>query len=157
MGNYKDKNYKKKWYELNKLRILKDRKEKYAEMSEEKIAYQMKYAQTHKDEIKALKREIKLRPETRFRDGKWRAKNRGLSWTISFEEFKSLISTVCYYCSSDLSKSIGTSLDRINNSKGYDIDNILPCCSICNRGRNKFFTVAEWKIMVNALLAYRNL
>ena len=35
-------------------------------------------------------------------------------------------------------------LDRVDSSKGYTIDNVVPCCAICNTAKNKM-TQKEFK------------
>jgi hypothetical protein len=57
-----------------------------------------------------------------------RAKVKGLEFFLSFEEFKELINQPCKYCGSI--DSIG--VDRQNSTIGYNKENSVPCCSICN-------------------------
>lgn len=72
------------------------------------------------------------------------AKRRGLSWTISDSEFLSLASRNCFYCDSEPSNSIKNSggefryngIDRMDNSKGYDLANVQPCCKRCNAAKS---------------------
>ena len=35
-------------------------------------------------------------------------------------------------------------IDRIDNNKGYTIDNIVPCCHICNQAKSSF-TLQEFQ------------
>lgn len=67
------------------------------------------------------------------------ANQRGLVWDISFEYFSKWVLYPCGYCRGmDIRKLNGmlmycNGLDRIDNSKGYIVDNIMPCCGRCNR------------------------
>lgn len=99
------------------------------------------------------------KPELRFKHGMRSAQTRNIVWNLSFAEFKILIKQTCYYCQNNLGKHIhsGSGLDRIDNTKGYTIDNVLPCCGICNKTRNNFFTVEETKVAIKAILEYRKL
>jgi hypothetical protein len=64
-----------------------------------------------------------------YTNAKRGALQRGYTFTISLEEFKGLIvGRQCYYCTSS-----ATGLDRINSDVGYEIDNLVPCCKVCNR------------------------
>lgn len=53
----------------------------------------------------------------------------------------------CYYC--DDVENIGC--DRKDNSKPHYIENVVPCCYICNTARNNHFTVDEFKIIGMAI------
>jgi len=64
---------------------------------------------------------------THYKSG---AKQRGLEFSLTKEQFETYWQKSCFYCG-DKIKTIG--LDRIDNSKGYTIDNVVPCCKICNR------------------------
>jgi len=70
------------------------------------------------------------------------AKKRGYSWNLMSEQVKQLTSQVCHYCGAGPAQvSHGASyngvyvyngLDRINNEKGYALENVIPCCKVCN-------------------------
>lgn len=57
---------------------------------------------------------------------------------------------MCDYCLAPLGK-YGVGLDRINNSKGYTIDNIVPCCGNCNKLKNNILTRFEMVKVVKML------
>lgn len=73
------------------------------------------------------------------------AKNRGLEFELKEKEFKQITSQNCYYCGSPPKQSVTESMshdlhgdyihngvDRIDNKKGYTIDNCVTCCKDCN-------------------------
>lgn len=64
------------------------------------------------------------------------ALKRGIDFELSLEDFTNLISQNCVYCHSEPKSSYieyaHNGIDRIDNSKGYTIDNCVPCCSMCN-------------------------
>ena len=79
------------------------------------------------------------------------AKSRDIQVEITKEYFTNKIKENCYYCGdspivSQFSKTRNRSkilvshngIDRVDSSKGYTIDNIVTCCSICNIMKNKF-------------------
>ena len=59
--------------------------------------------------------------------------------TCTKEEYYKVMELPCYYCG--LVKVTG--VDRIDNYKGHEVDNILPCCEYCNVARSNHFTVEE--------------
>ena len=73
------------------------------------------------------------------------ARKQNLTFNLSIEEFCKLTSSNCFYCGCNPShiskkdereKPFGVykhnGIDRTNNSKGYFIDNCVPCCRECN-------------------------
>jgi hypothetical protein len=70
------------------------------------------------------------------------AKIRNLSFLLSDEEVRSLSKQNCHYCGLEPKQKahqkysngdyIYNGIDRINNSKGYEIENVVPCCVTCN-------------------------
>ena len=74
----------------------------------------------------------------------WSAKERGLSFNIPKSEFALLTKMHCHYCGAEpmgvkkTAKSIYVynGIDRKDNSRGYEIDNVVPCCKVCNRAKN---------------------
>ena len=77
-----------------------------------------------------------------FRAYKNNAKKRGLSFELTEKEFKKLTKQNCHYCGGIPTRILnrknynGTytynGVDRIDNNKGYFLNNCVPCCSICN-------------------------
>lgn len=90
---------------------------------------------------------------------------RGYSFDLTIEDFITITSKQCYYCGSYPDQLRSTSrmngscvyngLDRYDNSKGYQIDNVVPCCGFCNRAKfNK--TITEFESWINRLVVYRS-
>lgn len=71
------------------------------------------------------------------------ARRRDLSFDITDEQFFELTKQTCFYCggepssvsaSKDLNNGSYTynGVDRVDNTKGYSVDNIVTCCGSCN-------------------------
>jgi len=86
---------------------------------------------------------------------KQRAKERGYEFSISFEEYKALMSVPCYYCFGAIGETSGGGLDRLDNTYGYELGNVVPCCGVCNRARGDWFTPEETREMIGAVLKMR--
>lgn len=73
---------------------------------------------------------------------RYKAKIRGLTFTINIDEFQGLIFNRCYLCGSPpqnrihrrniVGELIYNGLDRVDSSRGYEIDNVKACCFKCN-------------------------
>jgi hypothetical protein len=57
------------------------------------------------------------------------ATRRGLTCSITIDQLEVLLKRNCTYCG-DGKGYIG--IDRIDNNKGYEIDNVCACCTLCN-------------------------
>lgn len=66
----------------------------------------------------------------------------GREMSLTLEEFRRLTSSDCHYCGRSPGAAIKSrskhseytfnGLDRVDSSKGYESDNVVPCCEICN-------------------------
>lgn len=107
--------------------------------------YNKKYYMENKEEIaihgkeyrkrtkKIWKEKWKLKgktPGTRYCVYKGTAKRRNINFNITIEEFMQFWNRPCDYCGSEI---IGIGIDRVDNSKGYDMDNLVSCCAWCNK------------------------
>lgn len=95
-------------------------------------------------------------PKSRFSVYKASAKTNSREFTLSLEEFETFWDCECFYCGRFF-KGIG--LDRVNSSRGYNLNNIVSCCTACNRMKSdlsleKFLENVE-KIFEN--LVYKTL
>lgn len=61
------------------------------------------------------------------------AKKRGLAFDLSFDSFVTLWQKDCRYCGSVI---VTIGLDRVDNTLGYSLRNIVPCCSRCNGAKS---------------------
>lgn len=71
-----------------------------------------------------------------------KAKRKRLSFKVTLEEFSNLISQDCFYCGRPPSNSARndykfgaikySGVDRVDNKKGYEVANCVPCCALCN-------------------------
>jgi len=76
-------------------------------------------------------RERSLKSTYRYKSHLYNAQKRNISNTITYEQFCNIIfNNKCEYCG-EYETKLG--IDRVDNSRGYDIDNIVPACWICNR------------------------
>lgn len=79
-----------------------------------------------------------------------------VDWTLTFDDFQLLIEQPCWYCNAPKGHTkFGSGLDRIDPKKGYSIDNVYPCCRICNTLKSDKFTAEETKIMVQCIKILR--
>jgi hypothetical protein len=74
----------------------------------------------------------------------YKRKERGgrFGWSLEYNDVAYLIQQPCYYCGTvNSNKKINrlnpagyeyNGIDRIDSSKGYTIDNVVPCCKTCN-------------------------
>lgn len=77
------------------------------------------------------------------------AKRRNLDFKITKQDFLEMRQKPCFYCGGEPSGRIITNkqgqkrglwngLDRIDNNRNYTIENLVPCCSMCNKMKSKF-------------------
>ena len=78
---------------------------------------------------------IENKDKMRYCQYKKDAFRQDLSFDIPKEVFLSLIKEPCYYCG-DQTELNG--LDRVNNNIGYAEENVVPCCTMCNRAKRDY-------------------
>jgi 5-methylcytosine-specific restriction endonuclease McrA len=71
------------------------------------------------------------------------ANRREISSTLTFVQFSELILKPCHYCGIPPShfvtrhkhKTAVNGIDRVDNEKGYLLENCVPCCKTCNAAK----------------------
>ena len=99
---------------------------KYNEMTKPK---RLKYYQDRRDHFLELTKKYRYTVEGKYAAYKAKAKRKKIHFDLSLDYFRNFWKKPCYYCGGEI-KTIG--LDRINNNNGYEKNNIVSCCSICN-------------------------
>ncbi len=89
-----------------------------------------------------------------FRCYKKSAKKRNYKFELEESYFQKLTKENCFYCGKEpmqvknnkecFGKYIYNGIDRIDNAKGYTIDNVVACCKICNSAKNNM-TMVKFK------------
>jgi len=91
------------------------------------------------------------------------ARKSGREFKILPKLFAELTSSPCHYCGiepSRIHRSVWNSgdyayngLDRVDNSKGYIPENVVPCCYTCNSAKSKM-TKSEFLAWVQRVYNY---
>lgn len=74
------------------------------------------------------------------------ARNRGLSFRLTKQHVADLIEQRCSYCGAQPSNTkrlpgkiartyTYQGIDRIDNNHGYTVNNVAPCCEMCNKAK----------------------
>ena len=123
----KNKDYDKNYYHKNRNKLLKQSGKRYSKKREEILEKAKKY--NKKPEVFERRKVYNRTPKRAFVRIRNNAKSRNLEFSIKFEEFILFDGQPCSYCGNKM-MSIG--LDRVDNKKGYTIENVVPCCGLCN-------------------------
>jgi hypothetical protein len=94
------------------------------------------------------------------------ARRRNLAFELNKEQFRELTSKNCFYCnlppkqkmknSANTGEIVYNGLDRVDNTKGYTIDNVVPCCKKCNHAKD-ISTLSDFKTWVKSVYQNMNL
>ena len=134
------KEYHKKYYQDNKEKIDKKNRSWALKNPEQSVKIVQKYNRSHTEEVKERAKDYIKKLTGRYRGLKGNAQSRNYTVTFTLEEFSKIVSNSCSYCGEN-EKRIG--IDRIDNTKGYTIENSTSCCKICNMMK-KTMTVDEF-------------
>jgi len=89
---------------------------------------------------KSFGQSAKLRVITTYKGS---AKRRQLQFRLSDNEFLILTQQSCHYCGDKPRNKSATAggefiyngIDRKDSSIGYEMENVVPCCAVCNRAK----------------------
>lgn len=117
-----------RYYKKNRMRLAKDRRriKRIGDWKRRKIRTTLRY---------------------RFKNAKFQARQRGISWTIPEKLYGELIVKPCEYCELPNNVEVSIGLDRLDNSRGYTPKNVVSCCRECNLVRGDRFTPDEMRLI----------
>lgn len=108
------------------------------------------------------KKDVKSLPEGQaglnatFDKYKRAAEKRGYEFNLNINEFENIVAKPCFYCgeppnnkyynANDTGDFIYSGIDRKDNKNGYNTNNCLPCCKVCNRAKSnmKYQDFINW-------------
>lgn len=88
-----------------------------------------------------------------------RAKNSNMEFNLSIQDFDTITSKPCAYCGKYSVTYQGkdiNGIDRVDSNFGYIKENVVPCCTICNRMKldyKKEDWINQMKLILNHLEA----
>ena len=122
----------KRW---DKLRLLckecgNEKGKKYRESDRGKETTR-KYMQSGRS--REVERKYRQTIEGKYKSHRKDAKRRNYAFNLTLNQFRGIVTQTCLYCglTSEAGKLNG--IDRIDNTKGYELNNCVPCCTKCNR------------------------
>ena len=146
------KAYSTKYRQKNAARIKEVRAKWESENAVRLKASNVKWRQENKERIKAYSTNL----ENRFIAAKKASIRRGICWELSLQEWSLLtIDSLCHYCGGPLNSS-GSGLDRMDNSIGYVILNVVCCCRSCNSTKGSYHPYDLMVILGQAIREYRD-
>lgn len=97
---------------------------------------------------------------TIIRDYKYRCKRKHTEFSLDKEDFRKLITGNCFYCGKEpnqkrdnpnyLGEFIYNGIDRLDNTKGYTIENCVTCCRKCNTMKGNL-NFDEFKTLIQTI------
>jgi len=92
-------------------------------------------------------------------------KQKAYNYALTEKQFEEITQQPCYYCGAKPNnmanrkgcngRYIYNGLDRVDNTKGYTVDNVVPCCKNCNIAKNTR-TLQEFKDWIDQIYHYLN-
>lgn len=86
----------------------------------------------NKEILNERNRLARLTQKGKFKQYRSRSAHKKCEFTLTFEEFCTFWQQPCWYCKRQIT-TIG--LDRVDNAKGYILENVVACCETCNRAK----------------------
>ena len=83
---------------------------------------------------------------------------------LTYDQFVALTEQKeCHYCGTGITwsrhrlkgETTASNLDRKDNGRPYEQDNVVVCCIRCNKGKNTHFTYDEWKAIGAVIRSWR--
>ena len=110
--------------------LYRETRKKYRQSNRCKELKRQQYKNNKDKVIENNKKQSKKTLGGRLFSYKRSATARNIDQNLTDEEFKSFWQVSCSYCGSEIKTIV---LDRIDSDKGYQLDNVISCCSICNK------------------------
>lgn len=123
----------KRYREKNKERV-KERLTAWRQANPDKMeASRKRFHEKNPDYKRTYARKWAGTAKGRFHKLRYDAKKKDRVVEISLEEFADLLTKPCVYCGELRDSPYGYGVDRIDSSGSYTLDNIVPCCGVCNQ------------------------
>lgn len=147
------KTYNPKWYQKNKSTHDERGKIWAKNNPEKKKEISKRFIKNNPEKIKNYFVKYEKQNKARFRMVKHSAKKREYEFALSSKQFDEIISKPCAYCGEEKERM---GIDRIDNTKGYTLENSTACCTNCNMMK-KAMTVNDFLSHIKKIQTYQNI
>ena len=138
------------WKQCTGCKEMRPPKLYYKSSRRNNLSYSCKYC--HRKKIRAYRNV----PDSynffyrRLEKMRTKARKRGLEFTLTVEDYKHLKDAeFCWYCKDPMEI---VSIERVDNDRGYVIDNVQAVCMMCNKLKSNIkFNEREMKIIGTAI------
>ena len=146
------KKYQVGYYKKNKERIdLKNKR--YSQTHPKEIVKNVqRYVSRNKNKVSEYQKQYEKTINGKYRQLINRAKGFKEEPDITIEKFREIISKKCFYCGED---ERPRGIDRLDNNKGYLVENSAPCCKLCNFMK-KALTEKEFLSHINKIYEFHH-
>jgi len=151
--------YSKEYYQKNREKMIESA-QKWTEENREKVRgyfnkyyYDRKGTKEFSDRNRKAKAKYRQSVKGKISEYRKGAKDRGIDFLLTDNEFLSLWGKPCVYCGAEI-KTIG--IDRVDSKKGYCLDNVVACCGICNTGKMQRTHKEFFRHIYNIVKFYQN-
>jgi len=93
------------------------------------------YRLKHPEYCKKLNEQRRNSPKVKIGVYKRSARIKGIEWQLADDDARNLLLGDCYYCGKSPGEGVN-GIDRMDNSVGYQLDNVCSCCSECNYSKS---------------------
>ena len=127
---------KKAWKAKNPEKVKAEKQRYYQRHKQERLEYEKRWKNSPevRERLRLYGKTRRSNVEYKYKTYQYRAEKKGRSFKLSLRQFGNLIKLPCAYCGSK--EQIG--IDRVDNSKGYEVGNVAPACWPCNKLKRGF-------------------
>lgn len=136
-------------YEKNKEKIKEGvKKRRLAETEEQRIVRLELYRKYRKENSEKIYLYSQL-DKNKYNSYRISAKKRDYKFELTKKEFSKIFHESCNYCNKEDARGI----DRVDNSLGYNKENCVACCEMCNKMKWKW-SKEEFLIQIEKIYKY---
>lgn len=135
--------YGRAWYQKNKERNLERSRKWHRANRARAVEIVQAYVSRNKGKVTSYNRSFNQSVEGKYRLLKYRHTKRGWSdELLTLNDYRKLSLLSCFYCDAPTNGG----LDRADNNLGYSLNNVVPCCELCNH--------MKWKLTQSNFLTH---
>jgi hypothetical protein len=90
------------------------------------------YREFNPEKFMELNEERRLNPNYKLTVYVYSSQKRQVKWELTDQQAIEFFNGSCFYCGHECSSTNLNGIDRVDNYIGYNIDNCVSCCKMCN-------------------------